>query len=179
MANTSPTGVFRILQTVLKGKTVDQSSPDHKDKKTPASPYHAVSIKSSANSCVTSSALKGIRFLSKEAPALPLEDCDVETCDCQYQHYVDRRRGPRRADETGGPMAGPVEHDNREERDRRSTAEVIEEFDGSTTYFDYVCDRLVREHAEKSGTLEKLGLKEDELYTEDKVWYENEKPPEK
>ncbi|MCZ6561234.1 MAG: hypothetical protein O6931_10160 [Gammaproteobacteria bacterium] len=179
MGTTSPTGVFRILQSVLKGKTVDQSRPDHKDKKAPASPYHAVSIKSSANSCVTASALKGIRFLSKEAPAMPLEDCDVETCDCQYQHYVDRRSGPRRSEETGGPVAPAVSDDKREERDRRSTAEVIDEFDGSTTYFDYVCDRLVREHAEKSGTLEKLGLEEDELYTEDKVWYESETPPEK
>ena len=69
--------------------------------------------------------------------------------------------------------------EKRLERDRRSTAEVINQYDGSDTYFDYVCQRLVREHAEKAGTLKKLGLSEDELYSEDKVWYENEKPVEK
>ncbi len=69
--------------------------------------------------------------------------------------------------------------EKRQERDRRSTAEVINEFDGSDTYFDYVCQRLVREHAEKAGTLKKLGLSEEELYTEDMVSYDIETSAEK
>ncbi|MCH8930281.1 MAG: hypothetical protein IIA98_05115 [Proteobacteria bacterium] len=177
--STSRTGVFRIIQTVLRGKTVDQSRPENKRQGTPAGPYHSVTIKTMPRSCVTAKALKGIRFLSIEAPALPLEDCDVGSCDCQYQHHADRRSGLRRSEEMGGPKIPSVSGEKRKERDRRSTAEVISEFDGSDTYFDYVCQRLVREHAEKAGTLKKLGLSEDELYSEDKVWYENEKPVEK
>jgi len=176
----SNTGVFRIIQSVLGGKTVDQSRPEDKKPGTPAGPYHSVTIKSLRSACVTARAVNGIRFLSKEAPALPLEDCDVATCHCRYEHHADRRGGPRRGVEMGAAnipsMSG---EEKRLERDRRSTAAVIDEYDGSDTYFDYVCQRLVREHAEKAGTLEKLGLSEDDLYSEDKVWYENEKPVEK
>ncbi|MCH7509122.1 MAG: hypothetical protein IIB68_04705 [Proteobacteria bacterium] len=176
----SSTGVFRIIQSVLSGKTADQSRPEDKTQGTPPGPYHSVTIKSLRSSCVTARALKGIRFLSKEAPALPLEDCDVDICNCRYEHHADRRDRPRRGTEMGAAKIPSMSgEEKRHERDRRSTAEVIDEFDGSDTYFDYVCQRLVREHAEKAGTLKKLGLSEDELYSEDKVWYENEKPVEK
>ncbi len=176
----SSTGVFRIIQSVLSGKTVDQSRPEVKKQGAPAGPYHSVTIKSLRSSCVTARALKDIRFLSREAPALPLEDCDVATCSCRYEHHPDRRGGPRRGAEMGAAKIPSMSgEEKRLERDRRSTSEVINQYDGSDTYFDYVCQRLVREHAEKSGTLRKLGLSEDELYSEDKVWYENEKPVEK
>ena len=176
----SSTGVFRIIQSVLSGKTVDQSRPEDKKQGAPAGPYHSVTIKSLRSSCVTARALKDIRFLSREAPALPLEDCDVATCSCRYEHHTDRRGGPRRGAEMGGAKIPSMSgEEKRQERDRRSTAEIINEYDGSDAYFDYVCQRLVREHAEKAGTLRKLGLSEDELYSEDKVWYENEKPAEK
>jgi len=176
----SSTGVFRIIQSVLSGKTVDQSRPEDKKQGAPAGPYHSVTIKSLRSSCVTARALKDIRFLSREAPALPLEDCDVATCSCRYEHHTDRRGGPRRGAEMGAAKIPSMSgEEKRLERDRRSTSEVINQYDGSDTYFDYVCQRLVREHAEKSGTLRKLGLSEDELYSEDKVWYENEKPAEK
>ena len=176
----SSTGVFRIIQSVLSGKTVDQSRPEDKKQGAPAGPYHSVTIKSLRSSCVTARALKDIRFLSREAPALPLEDCDVATCSCRYEHHTDRRGGPRRGAEMGAAKIPSMSgEEKRLERDRRSTSEVINQYDGSDTYFDYVCQRLVREHAEKAGTLKKLGLSEDELYSEDKVWYENEKPAEK
>ena len=176
----SSTGVFRIIQSVLSGKTVDQSRPEDKKQGAPAGPYHSVTIKSLRSSCVTARALKDIRFLSREAPALPLEDCDVATCSCRYEHHTDRRGGPRRGAEMGAAKIPSMSgEEKRLERDRRSTSEVINQYDGSDTYFDYVCQRLVREHAEKAGTLKKLGLSEDELSSEDKVWYENQKPAEK
>ena len=176
--STSRTGVFRIIQSVLGGKTEDQSRPVAEKKEKPAKSYHSVVIKSVASSCVTAKALKGIRFLSTEAPSLPLEDCDVDACNCRYEHYTDRRSGPRRHEELGGSRVPSVSGEKRQEIDRRSTADVISEFDGSDTYFDYVCQRLVREHAEKAGTLKKLGLSEEELYSEDMVSYENEKSAE-
>jgi len=176
----SNTGVFRIIQSVLSGETVDQSRPEDDKQETTAGPYHSVTILSLRSSCVTARALKGIRFLSKEAPALPLEDCDIAICNCRYKHHADRRDGPRRGEEQGAARIPSMSgEEKRQERDRRSTAEVIKEFDGSDTYFDYVCQRLVREHAEKAGTLKKLGLSEQELYTEGMVSYDIETSAEK
>ena len=175
----SNTGVFAVIQTVLRGKTVDKSRPENKKHGTQANLYHSVTIKAMPGSCVTAKALKGIRFLSKEAPALPLEDCDVETCICRYDHHTDRRSGTRRSEDMGGPKIPSVSSEKRQARDRRSTAEVIDEYDGSDTYYDYICQRLVREHAEKSGALEKLGLSEEDLYSEDMVSYDNEQPSDK
>jgi len=36
------------------------------------------------------------RFLSSEAPLLPLAGCTVESCQCRYVHYEDRRERDRR-----------------------------------------------------------------------------------
>ena len=41
----------------------------------PRTPWHAVSIVSSTPCCATAIALLGARFLSKEAPHLPLPEC--------------------------------------------------------------------------------------------------------
>jgi hypothetical protein len=36
------------------------------------------------------------RFLSSEAPLLPLAGCTEKTCQCRYVHYADRRERDRR-----------------------------------------------------------------------------------
>ena len=36
------------------------------------------------------------RFLSREAPLLPLAECTVARCQCHYVHYADRRERDRR-----------------------------------------------------------------------------------
>ena len=56
-------------------------------------PFHAVSIQPTAQGCAAAAAIKGVRFLSEEAPGLPLEECTAATCHCTYAHHVDRRRG--------------------------------------------------------------------------------------
>ena len=56
-------------------------------------PFHAVSIHGATESCAAAGAIKGKRFLSGEAPGLPLEECAAATCHCTYVHHVDRRRG--------------------------------------------------------------------------------------
>ena len=58
-----------------------------------ASPFHAVSVHPAAGGCEAALAIKGLRFLSDEAPALPLEGCTAENCHCRYAHHVDRRSG--------------------------------------------------------------------------------------
>lgn len=62
-----------------------------------SNPYHAVSIQSPLNSCNAAREFEGQRFLSSEAPPLPLKGCRLATCTCRYAHHDDRRAGPRRA----------------------------------------------------------------------------------
>ncbi len=61
--------------------------------------WHAITIVGSGSACAAAEACRGKRFLSAEAPRLPLADCDVKRCDCRYRHYADRRGSPRRRDE--------------------------------------------------------------------------------
>lgn len=87
--------------------------------------WNAVSIVSTSSSCEAARALKGRRFLSAEAPRLPLAECTQPgSCRCVYRKYADRREGPRReADETGVQRSGVVEQERRLRRGRRSTDE--------------------------------------------------------
>ncbi len=55
-----------------------------------AEPYHAVSVVPGVQHCGACLRLEGLRFLSGEAPRLPLPGCDVR-CRCIYQHHRDRR----------------------------------------------------------------------------------------
>jgi hypothetical protein len=68
--------------------------------------YHAVTIATGARCCSAAEALREQRFLSREAPKLPLANCDVLQCECRYAHHDDRRRGPRRAREMGVALDG-------------------------------------------------------------------------
>jgi hypothetical protein len=62
-----------------------------------SNPWHAVSVVPSEQACAKARSLSRIRFLSNDAPPLPLESCDARTCRCHYRHHEDRRRLPRRA----------------------------------------------------------------------------------
>jgi hypothetical protein len=67
-------------------------------------PWHSVSIVSRITTCEAALQCRGKRYLSREAPRLPLNECDrSDACRCVYRHHADRRTGPRRASETGGP----------------------------------------------------------------------------
>ena len=57
--------------------------------------FHAVSIRPSGESCASIHAMKMQRFLSEEAPGLPLENCCAAECQCKYVHHVDRRSDSR------------------------------------------------------------------------------------
>jgi hypothetical protein len=59
--------------------------------------WHAVCVQAKPLSCPQAHELHKKRFLSKEAPSLPLEGCDNRAnCPCTYKHYEDRRGKPRR-----------------------------------------------------------------------------------
>jgi hypothetical protein len=65
-----------------------------------ANPWHAVGIVTSQPACPVCGRYKGVRFLAKEAPPLPLGGCPTpHLCNTVYKHFPDRRAGPRRAEE--------------------------------------------------------------------------------
>ena len=51
--------------------------------------------------CRAARAIAEERFLSEEAPTLPLADCDAEQCLCVYRHFDDRRSDVRRMADIG------------------------------------------------------------------------------
>jgi len=92
------------------------------------SPHHAVAIRCGNSSCQAAQDNQGKRYLSAEAPLLPLDQCDrPDQCECRYQHYEDRRDGARRRSEQGLP--GTTDANRRERRhakDRRANDEADE-----------------------------------------------------
>lgn len=66
-------------------------------------PYHAVSIEPGADCCSHALETKDTRFLSAEAPAIPLTGCDAPACACVYAHHDDRRSGKERRKRISAP----------------------------------------------------------------------------
>lgn len=56
-----------------------------------ANPYHAVSIETGTRCCEAAREASDQRFLSTEAPMLPLDGCTQAVCRCRYVHHSDRR----------------------------------------------------------------------------------------
>lgn len=86
-------------------------------------PWHAVSIVAGASCCDAAKNLSTTRYLSHQAPRLPLAECTkASDCRCSYLHHEDRRGRPRRAAEAGAAWPEPyIGHDRRRERGRRAT----------------------------------------------------------
>ena len=53
--------------------------------------WHAISVEHGEGCCSAAKAIAGTRFLSVEAPATPLRECDTPVCRCRYRHHDDRR----------------------------------------------------------------------------------------
>ena len=74
-----------------------------------SNPWHAISIATGSvvkgdYTCPAAMAMREKRFLSGEAPQLPLADCgNPRRCACYYQHHSDRRSNKRRARDSGLP----------------------------------------------------------------------------
>jgi len=86
-------------------------------------PYHAVSIKAGTSCRRTAEAYAGRRFLSAEAPPLPVPTCDTRNCRCRYVHHDDRRAGAdrRHRDVGNRNIALAKGGDRRSRRGRRAT----------------------------------------------------------
>ena len=89
----------------------------------PPKSWHAVSIVAKGASCEAAHSLRGKRFLSAEAPRLPLAQCtNSKSCICAYKHHEDRRGQPRRSDETAGLRRNAkVSEERRSTGDRRKS----------------------------------------------------------
>lgn len=84
--------------------------------------YHAVSIRPGTRCCTAAEALDERRFLSVEAPALPLEGCTLRgNCRCRYRHHTDRREDFRRDTDFGLPERGLLGTNRRKLPGRRAT----------------------------------------------------------
>ncbi len=86
-------------------------------------PHHAVIVVPGRHACAAALALRDRRFLSREAPALPLTGCSAGECTCRYQHHDDRRHGVRRARDLAVAIDGYDGEELRKEskRGRRKT----------------------------------------------------------
>jgi hypothetical protein len=58
--------------------------------------FHCVAITFSDDACDAVKNVRSHRFLSHEAPFLPLDRCTVRECRCRYEHFPDRREDMRR-----------------------------------------------------------------------------------
>jgi hypothetical protein len=87
-----------------------------------AGKYHAVSIRCAGNACGAAKNLRDARFLSLDAPNLPLADCTNNSrCKCRYRHYGDRRIDLRRDVDFGLPLRTHLGDERRQVTGRRSS----------------------------------------------------------
>ncbi len=85
--------------------------------------YYALSVRFGTGACEPARSLHGQRFLSAEAPRLPLAGCDADECDCRIVHHRDRRTGDERRSpfQRGfGGSAGRIGEDRRRTDRRRA-----------------------------------------------------------
>jgi hypothetical protein len=99
----------------------DPKQPNERVTRGPPRRWHAVGIIASSGSCGAAQACKGKRFLSTEAPRLPLANCDAARCNCKYRHFEDRRAAPRRGEEKAGMSPPRASTERRTSRGRRAT----------------------------------------------------------
>ena len=100
-----------------------KDTKDAKEKPKADRRWHAVSVKPGQPACVAATSGRDRRWLSREAPMLPLPGCtQPDTCKCTYAHHDDRRSGGRRADEIDAFSQQPrIVNERRKRRSRRVT----------------------------------------------------------
>jgi hypothetical protein len=82
-------GIVKLLRRLRKAPA--SSTPSR------ARYFHAVAIIAKTSSCEPARAKHGARYLSREAPPLPLPTCPwPEKCPCRFEKFDDRRQDDRR-----------------------------------------------------------------------------------
>lgn len=108
--------VFIVVRLLSARKKADYEE-ESRESELP-NPYHAVSIRYRMNACEAAKQLTDKRFLSNEAPKLPLPECTASACHCRYEHYEDRRhsedrRVPLKGEHSTGPERRSASGDRR------------------------------------------------------------------
>jgi len=112
----------KLLKTLLRGKSADPvPSAESTQRQWISNPWHAVAIVPCARACRLARNLSNVRYLSQQAPVLPLADCTIRPCTCRYRHFQDRRSSPRRDSDVVGSRLGWAGNERRASRGRRST----------------------------------------------------------
>ena len=104
--------LFERAKTMFRSP---ETAPAERASRKAPKPHHAVVVVPGRHACNEAVALRGRRFLSREAPVLPLAGCGSAQCECRYEHHDDRRKGFRRARDLAVAIDG---HDGEELRDR-------------------------------------------------------------
>ena len=115
-------GAITLASDVLKRAKAlfGRSEPEPKPvaAKKAVNSYHSVTVAPGLRACAAVRAMRDRRFLSREAPVLPLKQCDSAECTCRYEHYDDRRKSLRRAHDLGVSIDGH-EGDERRAKPKR------------------------------------------------------------
>lgn len=89
----------KALTKSARPRQIKQKSPEQKqtpERKGATSDFRSVTIKTKLEACNAAIALKDQVFLAREAPSLPLAECDAMSCACRYSYLDDRRQEDRR-----------------------------------------------------------------------------------
>ncbi len=117
--------VYLIQKRKAKPEAAETSREDtQRQLAQKSTPFHAVCIEPGPHSCAAAEELRGQRFLSADAPLLPLKNCTSSNCECRFVHFSDRRGRKDRRSElprgVGTGATGEFEVDRRDLKDRRS-----------------------------------------------------------
>lgn len=92
-----------------------------------AAAFSAVEIRPRSGACDAARALEGRRYLSKDAPALPLANCTAARCRCRFSKLSDRRTDGRRLEHDGLSASLFLPSNRRKRRDRRRAEQSPED----------------------------------------------------
>jgi hypothetical protein len=106
-------GIKSLLQSATRrlgalagtDEAVKQRSRDHIRL---SNPWHAVTILPGPRRCAAAGRVLGQRYLSSEAPPLPLNECTEPDCRCRYRHHDDRRFDGVLFDGNGEQLGHPI-----------------------------------------------------------------------
>jgi hypothetical protein len=83
--------------------------------------FQAIAIYHGVRACEPARKFSEHRFLTRDAPPLPLAGCTMgSTCQCKYLKYKDRRGNQRRLVDFGAPARMFTGEDRRKRNGRRS-----------------------------------------------------------
>lgn len=87
--------------------------------------YHCVEVRTGIPACESAQHLEHVRYLSEEAPSLPVPGCSMKKCTCSYIHHDDRRDDDGRRNPYGqwSNMPPAIAGERRSRTDRRQSRE--------------------------------------------------------